>query len=211
MSSIIKSDNGVSSGVTGIVQIADSSGQLAFQTTNSAGTAVTALTINNSQIVTFANQLTAASMPTGSVIQVVQGVSTTGTVSTTSATYTSTGFTTTITPLLSTSKILILFTGGFSTFGSAPNNGSISIRSSINGGSYSSVTGNTNDIQLQASNSTATVGMQWSWSYLYSPSTTNSVAITPYFNSTASGNTQFYINYNGSSGTTMQITLMEIR
>ena len=57
MSSIIKSDNGVSSGVTGIVQIADSSGQLAFQTTNSAGTAVTALTLNNSQQATFANTI----------------------------------------------------------------------------------------------------------------------------------------------------------
>jgi len=49
MASTIKSDNGVSSGVTGIVQTADSSGQLAFQTTSSGGSAVTALTINNSQ------------------------------------------------------------------------------------------------------------------------------------------------------------------
>jgi hypothetical protein len=162
-------------------------------------------------VLSGSNNLSLSALPAGSIIQTVQGVSTTGTVSTTSATYTSTGFTTTITPLLSTSKILILFTGGFSTFGSSPNTGSISIRSSINGGSYSSVTGNTNDIQLQAYSNTATVGIQWSWSYLYSPSTTNSVAITPYFNSTASGNTQFYINYNGSSGTTMQITLMEIR
>ena len=57
MASIIKSDNGVSSGVTGIVQTADSTGQLAFQTTNSAGTAVTALTLNNSQQATFANTI----------------------------------------------------------------------------------------------------------------------------------------------------------
>jgi hypothetical protein len=49
MASIIKADNGVSSGVTGIVQTADSSGQLALQTTNSSGTATTAMTINNSQ------------------------------------------------------------------------------------------------------------------------------------------------------------------
>ena len=57
MASIIKSDNGVSSGVTGIVQIADSSGQLAFQTTTSGGSAVTALTIDNNQKVTFANSI----------------------------------------------------------------------------------------------------------------------------------------------------------
>ena len=49
MASIIKSDNGVSSGITGIVQSADSSGQLALQTTTSGGTATTAVTIDNSQ------------------------------------------------------------------------------------------------------------------------------------------------------------------
>ena len=49
MASIIKSDNGVSSGVTGIVQTADSTGQLALQTTTSGGTATTAITIDNSQ------------------------------------------------------------------------------------------------------------------------------------------------------------------
>jgi hypothetical protein len=49
MASIIKADNGVSSGVTGIVQTADSSGQLALQTTTSGGTATTAITIDNSQ------------------------------------------------------------------------------------------------------------------------------------------------------------------
>ena len=49
MASIIKSDNGVSSGVTGIVQIADSSGQLSLQTTTSSGTATTAVTVDNAQ------------------------------------------------------------------------------------------------------------------------------------------------------------------
>jgi len=156
--------------------------------------------------------LSAINMPTGSVVQVVQGVSTTGNVSTTSSTFTSTNFTTTITPQFSTSKILILFTGGYATYGSAPNLGNISIRASINGGAYSSVTGSTNDLVMNVSTGgTNTVAFQWSWSYLYSPSTTNSVAITPYFNSTASGNTQFYINYGGSGGTTLQTTLLEIR
>ena len=50
MSSIIKSDNGVSSGVTGIVQTADSSGQLAFQTTSSGSTPTTAVTTLQSQV-----------------------------------------------------------------------------------------------------------------------------------------------------------------
>ena len=49
MANLIRADNGASSGVTGIVQTADSSGQLALQTTTSGGTATTALTIDNSQ------------------------------------------------------------------------------------------------------------------------------------------------------------------
>ena len=57
MANIIKADNGASSGVTGIVQTADSSGQLALQTVSSGGTPVTALTIDNSQKVTFANSI----------------------------------------------------------------------------------------------------------------------------------------------------------
>ena len=57
MASIIKSDNGVSSGITGIVQSADSSGQLVLQTTTSSGTATTAVTIDNTQKVTFANSI----------------------------------------------------------------------------------------------------------------------------------------------------------
>ena len=61
MASIIKSDNGVSSGITGIVQSADSSGQLALQTTTSSGTATTAVTIDNTQKVTFANAITPSS------------------------------------------------------------------------------------------------------------------------------------------------------
>ena len=62
MASIIKSDNGVSSGITGIVQSADSSGQLALQTTTSGGTATTAVTIDNTQIATFANTLKAPNL-----------------------------------------------------------------------------------------------------------------------------------------------------
>jgi Chaperone of endosialidase len=48
-SSIIKSDNGVASGVTGIVQTAGSDGTLQLQTTSSGGTATTAVTIDTSQ------------------------------------------------------------------------------------------------------------------------------------------------------------------
>ena len=71
MASIIKSDNGVSSGITGIVQSADSSGQLVLQTTTSSGTATTAVTIDNTQVATFANTLKAPNLqgPTFSAYQ----------------------------------------------------------------------------------------------------------------------------------------------
>ena len=53
MANLIRADNGVSSGVTGIVQTADSSGQLALQTTTAGGAATTALTIDNNQNTTI--------------------------------------------------------------------------------------------------------------------------------------------------------------
>jgi len=56
-SNLITADNGVSSGVTGITQSAGSDGTLQLRTTTSGGSAVTALTIDNSQKVTFANTI----------------------------------------------------------------------------------------------------------------------------------------------------------
>ena len=56
-SNLITADNGVSSGVTGITQSAGSDGTLQLRTTTSGGTATTALTIDNSQKVTFANSI----------------------------------------------------------------------------------------------------------------------------------------------------------
>ena len=56
-SNLITADNGVSSGVTGITQSAGSDGTLQLRTTTSGGSAVTALTLNNSQQATFANTI----------------------------------------------------------------------------------------------------------------------------------------------------------
>ena len=109
-SNIIKADNGASSGVTGIVQTAGSDGTLLLQTTTSGGTATTAMTINNSQVVTFANQLTAASMPTGSVIQTVSytlGSSQTFASGGSTQTAQATNVTANITPLFSSSRIKV--------------------------------------------------------------------------------------------------------
>ena len=56
-SNIILADNGVSSGTAGIKESGGSDGTLLLQTTTSGGTATTAITINNSQVVTVAGTI----------------------------------------------------------------------------------------------------------------------------------------------------------
>ena len=58
MPSIILSDNGVSSGSAGLKSTAASDGALALQTTTAGGVATTAISIDTSQNVTFANNPT---------------------------------------------------------------------------------------------------------------------------------------------------------
>jgi hypothetical protein len=102
--------NASNSGSGGLLQTADASGILALQT---AGT--TALTINTSQNATFAGTLTtaakgiaAASLPAGSVLQVLQGFKT-DTFSTTSTSLQDvSGLSVTITPTSASSKFLIM-------------------------------------------------------------------------------------------------------
>lgn len=68
-------------------------------------------TLNGSGTIALQNQLsgmTSASMPTGSVLQVVQG-STTSQVDTSSTSYVDTTLTATITPSSTSSKILVIF------------------------------------------------------------------------------------------------------
>ena len=63
--STILSDNGVSSGTTGIKTAGGDDGTLILQTTNSLGAATTAVTISNTQVTTLANALPAGSGGTG--------------------------------------------------------------------------------------------------------------------------------------------------
>ena len=57
-STTILSDNGASSGSAGLKQTAGNDGVLILQTTTSGGTATTAISIDTSQNVTFANNPT---------------------------------------------------------------------------------------------------------------------------------------------------------
>jgi len=98
----------------GVVIQPDNSGSLVLQT--NSGT--TALTIDTSQNATFAGTLTAtgklasSSMPTGSVLQVVQ-VSYNTEFSTTSSTFADIGLSASITPSSSSNKILVFYSIGY--------------------------------------------------------------------------------------------------
>jgi hypothetical protein len=94
--------NASTAGAGGFIATSDNSGSLALQT---AGT--TALSIDASQNITTTNKFAKASMPLGSVLQVVSSYTTTGT-TTTSGTAVDTALSATITPSSSTSKIFVL-------------------------------------------------------------------------------------------------------
>jgi len=93
--------NASTAGAGGFIATSDNSGVLALQT---AGT--TALSIDASQNITTTNKFAKASMPTGSVLQVVNSYTTT-TTTTTSASPVDTALSATITPTNSSSKILV--------------------------------------------------------------------------------------------------------
>jgi hypothetical protein len=97
MASII---NASTSGVGGVITTADNSGNLNIQSGGSTKIAVTSAGV-------AVTGLAKASLPTGSVLQVVQSVYTTGS-STSSISYIATGVAATITPTSATSKILVI-------------------------------------------------------------------------------------------------------
>lgn len=91
--------NAVTSGAGGIVTTGDSSGDLNIQSGGSTKIAVTSAGV-------AVTGLAKASLPTGSVLQVVQGTYAT-LVTNSTTTYADSGLTATITPTSATSKILV--------------------------------------------------------------------------------------------------------
>ena len=87
---------------SGVIVTSDTSGALALQTANT-----TALTISSGQIATFANPLTSASMPSGSVIQ-VYNVTAQTTFSTTSTSIVQGPQTATFTLSSNSNKVLVI-------------------------------------------------------------------------------------------------------
>lgn len=171
-------------------------GQMGYNTTTglfdqyTAGGWVSGLT-NATQSIPF------AALPTGSVLQVVQTVNTT-VISTTSTTFVTTGFSASITPLFSTSKVLALVSGG----NIYQNTAAFGGRLTLYRGATNLAAGNNGFSVIQAASSDLQVGQ--SFNYLDSPATTSSTTYTLYYR-TGSGT----LGINTVNGI-LTITLLEI-
>ena len=168
-------------------------GLLAGSITSSQITSVSGASLTGTQ------NIPKATLPTGSVLQVVSVSSTTGT-STTGAGYVQWGQTLSITPTSSTSKILI---SHFATWYSSSTSNSV----------YVTLYRNSTNLDLgngrgfyEANAGTSGIGMPVAIQYLDSPSTTSSTTYSVYFRNSVNNGT-FYYNTDGAGAT---ITLMEI-
>jgi len=210
MTTTINADNGVVSGSAGLKYSSDSSGVLALQTNGT-----TAVTVDASQNTTLAGTLatssrgiTKASMPSGSVLQVVSLAANQGgsDISTSSTTFSSTGFSLSITPTSSTSKILVVASGAMT----QTLTGGTGCLTTIFRGSTNLANGSTNGFAYYENSSGS--GFQWvtgTMIVLDSPATTSSTTYTINFravnNGAGAGTAYYNINYAGNG-----ITLMEI-
>ena len=151
---------------------------------------------------TGSRTIPAATMPAGTVLQVVQANNSTQ-YSTVSSTFAATGIAATITPTSATSKILAVVHVSDCT--NAYSNGSLlglklyrASTAIISFGYY---------VGFNTAGSTTTDVGTCSTSYLDSPATTSATTYTVYINS-ANNTGSMYVNY--STGSTSTVTLMEI-
>jgi len=149
-----------------------------------------------------AGTLPFARLPTGSVLQVVQGVLT-GIFSTSSTSYVTSGLTASITPKFSTSKVLIMCNMGQCYM----SNSLVSFNATLYRGSTNlspNATVTKGFAELNAVSSGALVANQ-TMIYLDSPATTSNTTYSAYIAAGAAGTVT--INQDGGTST---ITLMEI-
>jgi len=186
---------------TSLIYTGDTTGNLVFTT---GGSNTVALTIDSTQNITTTQKFASVSMPTGSILQVVNV--TYGTlVSSTSATFANSGLAASITPKFSTSKILIIVdANGVSGYTSSSCVGLRIARGStailtyetiaafLSGGLYNMASGT----------SSAT--------YLDSPATTSSTTYNLQIARTQGAGTAYINNYSNINEVFSTMTLMEI-
>lgn len=176
----------------------DTSGSIILQAPAVSGS--TTLTLPT----TTGTLVTSNAMPTGSVLQVVQGTLTGNFQSTSSSTFIDTGLTASITPKFSTSKILVIVEqsgcskqSGNTGFNLRLLRGSSTIQTITDAGFY---TGTTADTRFNIV----------SGCYLDSPATISSTTYKTQFANYANGVGSVYVNDYGNTFTTSTITLLEI-
>jgi hypothetical protein len=209
MASII---NASSTGSGGIVQTADASGVLQLQSngTTALSTSGANVTIAGT-LTTAAQSIAKASLPTGSVLQVVSTTKT-DTFSTTSATVVQiTGLTATITPSSTSSKILVIANVQVGDANNLDETGFILYRNSTqislaSGGTSFNWTVRGLGTSANPTKILCPVGLN----FLDSPSLTSAITYSIYTQS--NGSSVIYINRttNDSIRATSTITLMEI-
>lgn len=168
----------------------DTSGSIILQAPAVSGS--TTLTLPT----TTGTLVTSNAMPTGSVVQVVFNTDT-ASISTSSTSYVASGTSHSITPLYSTSKILVLISGILDTGASARTAECTIFRNSTNIGGANGL------LRVYAGSSRSIAGA--TMVFLDSPNTTSSVTYSCYVKATGG-----QIEWNGSS-VTNTVTLMEIK
>jgi hypothetical protein len=175
---------------------ADTTGTLVLQT---GATPTTALTIDASQNITTANRFAKASMPAGSVLQVVNATYS-STTSSSSSTYADTGLTTTITLSSTSSKVLVIVDqAGLS---KQTNDANMNLKLLRNGSDLAIVTSGAGYTSNTTPNYVGNSGI----SYLDSPASISALTYKTQFAS-ANNNASVACQTNSSVST---ITLMEI-
>ena len=163
-------------------------------------------TADGTGTIALQNQLsgmTSASMPTGSVLQVVNYRSTAYNTATTSTSYVDTGMSATITPSSTSSKILVIANlNGLNKHGADYSVSTKLLRGSIDIGTIESM--NTYTANSETGMSGASI------SYLDSPNTNSAVTYKIQFASVSGGNVYINLRWNSSYTTHSTITLMEI-
>ena len=186
-----------------VVISGDVSGTISLVAPSAAGTTTLTLPTTTGNVVadtatqTLTNKTLGAGtvMPTGSVLQVVQGTLSTTSSSTNSITFVTTGLAATITPKSSASKILIIANGSY--------------YSTSTSFTYYTIYRNSTNLEINSTrgfaeaNFAANTGGIMTVSYLDSPATTSATTYTIYTR-------QNVLVYFPVDGATAAITLMEI-
>jgi len=200
MTVIVDGTNGVNiASTTGVINLLGStSGTITLQANAVSGTNTLTLPNSTGTVALTGAAVVSSQLPAGTVLQVVQGTSTTEN-STTGNSFVASSLSAAITPKFSTSKILVRVASVCTNTGSGQGNYTI-YRGATNlgGGGQSSFS----QYYSSANYSFVPIIME----YLDSPATTSSTTYQVYFKTNSGGTTTYF----GSSNPLQTMTLMEI-